>query len=353
MGKETVSDAVGIKKGLKMQRRLLLIDGTNFFFKGAWGAATDLTCDGASVRFLYAFYQNLCSLLRAFEEKDWDVTAIVCWDGGHAERTRISTEAVKARIIPKTYKQERREAREALSEEEKQEKDGFIRQIGLAEEMLSYTRIGQCRVIGEEADDLVGSFCKQNLSRFDEIVLVTTDKDYYQLLWDKVRIYNSSKKEFIDKKYLQTKYGLDCAEQWVEVGALAGESGASSDTIYGVPGIGIMTACKLIQQYKSVDGILQSAKEFFKGFLAANGYDKFKTKIRAGEFKPSHLREAKVLAYQDVLEIALKLKAIHTDLDIPFPEIRPDWRKLEEFFNRLHFQFSQKNFGALLKRTES
>ena len=334
-----------------MQTRLLLVDGTNFFFKGNWGNY-DLTANGESVKYLYAFYINLCSLVRLFEKDDWETTTIVCWDGGHAERSRISNDAVKAGIIPKAYKQERREARELLSEAEKSEKNKFSRQLEIAEEFLSYTRIRQCRVYGEEADDLVGSFCKQNLGKFDDIVLVTTDKDYYQLLWDGVRIYNSSKKEFLDKKFLQSHYGLDCADQWVEVGALAGESGPTSDTIYGVPGIGTLVGCKLIQQYKSVEGIFKKAEEHFHDYLSKHGYETFREKIRSGEYKPSHLREARVLAYKDVLEVAFQLKKIHTDINVLIPKPTPNWRELEKFFNRMRFQFSQKNFNTLLRRGE-
>ncbi len=332
------------------RRRLLLIDGTNFFFKGTWSGNRVLTRDGTSVGYLYAFYVNVCSLLRLFEKDARDTLAVVCWDGGHAERTRISAAAVAAGIIPKTYKQERREARELLSDEEKRDRRGFIRQLETAEEFLSYTRIAQCRVHGEEADDLIGSLCRRGLGGFDDIVLVSTDKDCYQLLWDGVRIYNSGRKEFIDRKFLHDAYGLERAEQWVDVGALAGESGPSSDTICGVPGIGTTTGAGLIRRYGSAEGVLRHAEERFGDYIRKNGYDAFRSRIRSGEYRPKdHLREAKVLAYRDVLEIALKLKRINTELNLSVPAATPDWRGLEQFLSRMNFQFSRRNFDILLR----
>ena len=229
-----------------MKKRLLLVDGTNFFFKGNWGSH-DLTLNGESIKCLYSFHLNLPALIRKFEDNEWELTVILGWDGGYEERARISTEAVEAGIIPKSYKQERREAR-AQEDDEEKEKCNFIKQLSMAEELLSYTRICQVRIKGEEADDVIGSLCKSNLGKWDDIVIVTTDKDYYQLLWDGVRIYNSTRDEFYDKKMLFEKYGLENSNQWIDVGALAGETGPSSDTIYGVPGIGTLTACKLIKQ---------------------------------------------------------------------------------------------------------
>lgn len=329
-----------------MKKRLLIVDGTNFFFKGNWGTH-DLTLNGESIKCLYAFHLNIASLIRKFESEEWEVKTVVCWDGGHHERTRISSEAVKAGIIPKAYKQERREAH---SQDEEKEKCNFIKQLGMAEEMLKSTRVGQVRISGEEADDAAGSLCRSNLGKWDEIVLVTTDKDYYQLLWDGVKIYNSTKDEFYDKGLLSEKYGLDNAEQWIDVGALAGETGPSSDTIYGVPGIGTVTACKLIQQYKSIEKILKNAETYFKDYIDKNSFKTFRERLSSGEYKPSKLKEAKILANRELVEIAYTLKRIHTEMNIEIPEVNPDWRALESFFNKVKFKVSTKNFDTLLRR---
>jgi len=331
-----------------MKKRLLLLDGTNFFFKGSWGTH-DLTLNGESIKCLYSFYLNLPALIRQFEDPEWELTMVVGWDGGYTERTRISTEAVEAGIIPKAYKQERREARAQQDNGEK-EKCNFIKQLEMAEQFLKNTRIAQLRVKGEEADDVIGSLCKRNLGKWDDIVLVTTDKDYYQLLWDGVRIYNSTRDEFYDKNMLLEKYGLENADQWIDVGALAGETGPSSDTIYGVPGIGSVIACKLIRQYKNLEGVIKGAEAYFKDYIDKNGFMAFRERVISGEYKPSKLKEAKVLAYRELVRVAYKLKKMHTELEVEIPESTPNWRQLEEFFQKVRFNVSPKNFDTLLRR---
>lgn len=324
-------------------KRLLLIDGTNFFFRGSWGG--NLTFNGRNVKNLYSFVGNLCSLVRKFEDAGEDVDVVVCWDGGYDERLKISEEAVSSGLILKSYKQERREARENNAEDV-----DFTWQLKKAQEMLAYTRIRQCRIQGEEADDVVGSYCRANLGRFDEIDLVTTDRDYYQLLWEGVRIYNSTKDEYISMSDITMEYGITTPEQWIDVGAIAGESGSSSDTIYGVPGIGYKGASMLISRYGSIGGIMDSAETIYSQQLAEYGYEGFRQKVIDRSFKPKHLKEAMVLAYRDVLEIAYQLKRIHTHLDVSLYDTSPSWELLEEFFQSLRFKVSTNNFHTLLRK---
>ena len=320
---------------------LLLIDGTNFFFR-VW-AGQPLTWEGHDIKCLYSFHLNLCNLLRLFEKDGSKVTPIVCWDGGYTERLKISEEAVMKGLIPMTYKQARREQHGTL---ETNIGDDFIWQLQRAQEMLAFTRIGQCRIQGEEADDVVSSFCKSNLGKFSRIVLVTTDKDYYQLLWDGVEIYNSSKKIFLTKDHLKQEYGLENADQWVDVGALSGETG---DTIFGVPGIGYGTASKLIAKYGTMINLFEKSEDIFRDWIARYGRTEFQKQVFDGTFKTKSTKEAKCLAYKERLEVAWKLKKMHTELPVVLPEVHPNWEKLEEFFQKYRFQISEKNFHTLLK----
>ena len=57
-----------------MKSRLLLVDGTNFFFKGNWGTH-DLTLNGKSIKCLYAFHLNIAALVRMFEKDNWEELA--------------------------------------------------------------------------------------------------------------------------------------------------------------------------------------------------------------------------------------------------------------------------------------
>lgn len=335
-----------------MKNRLVLIDGVNFFYKGAWGGTTQLSIRGEDVTYIYAFMRNLVSLIRKFEEdeNDLNVKFAICWDGGYNERMRISSEAVQKGLIPKTYKQERREAREVEDEEQKKLNEEFKRQMNRVKELVAFTKLGSVFIRGEEADDLIGSLVMSNKDKFDEIILVTSDRDYYQLFYPNVKMYNSSKHEFRDIEYLKAEYNLDTPEQWVEVGALAGESGKSSDTIYGVPGISYITGSKLIAQYKTLDNLYKETKigladdlnKFNNDAMALYKAVKDKT-YKLKQFK----KELSVLAYKEIVEIAKQLKQIRTWLDIPFPQGNAHFSDLTNAFSDMSFQMGTRDLDLL------
>lgn len=331
-------------------KRLVLIDGINFFYKGAWSGTTQLSVKGENVTYIYAFMRNLVSIIRKFTEEGIKSTFVICWDGGYNERMRISSEAVAKGLIPKTYKQERREAHEADDEETKQLNEEFRKQLNKVKELVAYTKVGTAFVKGEEADDLIGSYVVSQKDNFDEIILITSDRDYYQLFYPNVKMYNSSSHEYRDIDYLRSEYNLTSPEQWVDVGALAGESGKSSDTIYGVPGISYITGSKLISTYKTLDNLLADAEKELKEDIGKyNGdvkalYEAVKNK----EYKlKHHKKELSVLAYKDVVKVAKQLKQIRTWLNFPMPQ--PDSRiyELTTAFSDMSFQMGSKDLELL------
>lgn len=319
-------------------KRLILIDGINFFYRGVWGGTGVYNLQGEDMSYVLAYFRNISSLIKRFGTID-ENKYIICWDGGYDERLRISSEAVAKGLIPKSYKQERRESHLIEDPEEKAKAESFMRQMQVAKNLTGYTIIGQMWKKGEEADDLIGSYSVKYKDDYDEILLVTTDKDYYQLLTDKVRIFNSGKCEYKDLNYLKTEYDLNNGDQWVDVGALAGESGKSSDTIYGVPGIGYATAAKLIAQYENLDNLIITAKKNLQNDILKCGsiknlYDKVKSKeYKLKEFK----KEMYVIAHEEIVDLAKKLKQIRTFLNLPLPELNPSWIELDKCFKNMGF----------------
>ena len=329
-------------------RRLILIDGTNFFFKGSF--AGNLTVNGKSVKYIYAFFRNIISLIKIFENDCDEAVFICCWDSGHDERTRLSEEAVKNGLIPKAYKQERRESRQVVTEEEKKEREDFLNQLKEIQYIFKYTKIRQAKIIGEEADDIVGSFVFSQKNNFDEIILISSDRDYYQLLEDKVKIYNTNKKIFITKDFLKSEYGLSDNNQWVDVGALAGELGPSSDTIYGVPGLGYISASKLISQYGNIEKLINFCKELFsKEIEKYGGVKKLKEAFEKGEFKvKDHRRELFIIFYEEIINLAYKLKKIRTWLDVSIPENSSNWKIIDSYIHQNKFRISSDDFDRLI-----
>lgn len=331
-------------------KRLVLIDGINFFYKGAWSGTTQLSVKGENVTYIYAFMRNLVSIIRKFTEDDSKSTFVICWDGGYDERMKISSEAVAKGIIPKTYKQERREAHESDDAETKALNEEFRRQLNKVKELVAYTKVGTMFVRGEEADDLIGSYVVSQKDNFDEIILITSDRDYYQLFYPNVKMYNSSTHEYRDIDYLKKEYNLSCPEQWVDVGALAGESGKSSDTIYGVPGISYITGSKLIAEYKSLDNLFhESEKELKEDIEKYNGnVMALYLAVKNKDYKlKHHKKELSVLAYKDVVKVAKQLKQIRTWLGFPLPTSDSRIYELSNAFSDMSFQMGSKDLELL------
>lgn len=332
-----------------MKKRLVLIDFQNFLFRCMH--IKGLKSKNENVHVVYGFFKNIIELMKEMEDNgNYECEYVVCHDGGYDKRYELSSNAVKMGIIDKTYKEDRRYKAQFLSEEEKKEKEDNKRQAEIIKQILVFTKIKQAYYQGEEADDIAGSLAKQNEDFYDSVVLVTSDQDYYQLINHKTSIYNSIKKEFIDLKNFQKKYDLDCGEQWIDKGALQGDSG---DTIIGLHGCGPIKSISLVKKHKSIENILKFAKEQTKELLLQNNNNlkelcekvynkKIKTKIDKLYFQ--------ALESEEKLKLAYELKKIHTDLKIDLFGGISDQNRLSIEFENLEFHFKDSDFVKLINK---
>src|SRR5690606_31991682 len=157
-------------------------------------------------------------------------------------------------------------ARHAAAPVYKAEREGapdiLRQQMGLVREVLDALGIQQVECPGWEADDLIATAAKQLVARGDEVVIVTGDRDSYQLVADphvKV-LYNRrgvSDYALYDEAGILDKTGVTPA-LYPQYAALRGDT---SDNLPGVPGVGEKTAAKLINQYGGLDGIFAHVDE--------------------------------------------------------------------------------------------
>ena len=112
-------------------------------------------------------------------------------------------------------------------------------------------------MLNYEADDLIATYTRQILEKGDKVTIVSSDKDLMQLLKSGVRIYDPMKSKVIGLNEVKDKFGVD-PNKVIDVQALAGDS---SDNVPGVPGIGVKTAAELINKYKTLEELLEKAKE--------------------------------------------------------------------------------------------
>lgn len=102
-----------------------------------------------------------------------------------------------------------------------------------------------------EADDILGMVSKFGADNNMDVIIASSDRDMYQLISDSTYIFSPKNKELLDLNWLQDNYKLN-PQQWIELKMLQGDR---SDNIPGVPGIGEVTALKLMQEFGSIDGI--------------------------------------------------------------------------------------------------
>ncbi len=192
--------------------------------------------------------------------------------------------------------------------------------IPYIKEILEGFRIPYYQVDYYEADDVIGTLAYKLEPKSYNVYLMTSDKDYLQLLDEKVLLYKPKTKlrdiDIIDLERFRQDYGLDDPKQFIDVLALAGDT---ADNIPGVPGVGEKTALKLIREYHDLDR------------LYAN-IDKIKGKLK------ERLIENKEQAY-----LSRKLATILTDApvdidekDIEFKGI--DAQRLIKVFKELEFK---------------
>ena len=175
---------------------------------------------------------------------------------------------------------------------------------------------------GYEADDLIGTVAQKAVTQGFSVIMVTGDKDFVQLVTDRITIWDPMKDETIDHETVVRKNGLEPG-QMLDVLGLAGDS---SDNIPGVPGVGPKTAITLLKSFSNMDTL----------------YD------RIHEVKALKQRE-KLLAYKDQALMSRELAKINThapiDIDIAaFQLDPPDNEALAKIFKELEFRQLQKAY---------
>ena len=193
--------------------------------------------------------------------------------------------------------------------------------VPIIKEILAAYRIPVLEVQGYEADDIIGTLAQQADERGIETYMMTPDKDYGQLVTERVRMYRppmgrNSEAEILGPEEVKKKWGLQSPRQVIDMLGLMGDA---VDNIPGCPGVGEKTAQKLIEEFGSIENLLDSTSKL-KGAL--------REKV---ENNVEQIKQSKWLATicKDV-PIALDMDALQVK--------EPDSEKLQELFRRLEFR---------------
>lgn len=171
------------------------------------------------------------------------------------------------------------------------------------------------RVEGVEADDVIGTLCRQASEKGLQVLVSTGDKDITQLVNDNVTLVNTMSGSILDRDGVKTKFDV-YPEQIIDYLALVGDA---SDNIPGVPKVGAKTAAKWLNLYDSADGIISHAEEI-------GG--------KVGESLRENIQQ---------LQLSRQLATIRQDVDLPveLTDLKPtaaDTDCLRELYSRFELR---------------
>ena len=277
---------------------LFLVDGSNNLYRAYYAIRNLTNSAGFATNAVYGFTQMLRKLL-----KDHDPTSIaVAFDEG-----RSTVRA--AQFVD--YKKDRKPMPDDLSV-----------QIPLLYEVLEGFRIPIIRASEWEADDFMGSLACIARDRGYDVLLATSDKDFFQLVGDHISLYHTGREIVYDAKGVEEVFGLP-PDKVVDVMAIWGDA---IDNIPGVPGIGEKGAKGLIQQFGTLEGVYENL-------------DQIK---RASQRKTLEENRERAFLSRDLAKIKCDL-----EVKIDFDALKrqdPDRTKLHDVFSRLEFASLMQEF---------
>jgi len=218
-------------------RRLVLVDGHSLLHRAFHALPPLTTPEGKPIGAVYGLARML---FKVFGELEPTFTGVAMEAKGPTFRHKEF----------EAYKEHRPEMDKALEA-----------QIENAHRLLKTLGVPLYIAEGYEGEDLIASLIKQAGEKVDEVIIVTGDKDLFQLVGGRVRVFvperGLSEGEFYGSKKVAEKMGIK-PEQVVDFKALCGDP---SDNIPGVRGIGEKTAKKLLQKYGSLTETYRHLKE--------------------------------------------------------------------------------------------
>ena len=207
---------------------LYLIDGHNVLYRTFYGVPRLTAPDGTPTNAVLGVARILLKILR--EEKPDAVAAVF-----------DSREPTSRHALFPEYKANRLKVPEDLAT-----------QIPLVDELIDALGVARLSVPGVEADDLIGTLARRAEEKGMDVVIVSSDKDLYQLVSSRVKVRDGLKEHTVGEAQVEEVFGVPPGKV-ADLLALAGDP---SDNVPGVPGIGEKTASEMIREFGSLSEVL-------------------------------------------------------------------------------------------------
>ncbi|MBS2038027.1 DNA polymerase I [bacterium] len=276
-----------------MAGRLVLVDGTGLIYRAYFALPSNLaTKDGLHTNAILGFSTMFNKLL---QRRSVEFGAVVFDPPGGSFRQAEYSE----------YKAQRDKA-----------PDDLIEQLPWIDKVVQAYRFPILRVPGFEADDVIGTLAERARLAGHEVLIISSDKDFAQLIGEQVKMWETIRDVVFDRELVQKKWGV-YPEKFVDYLALIGDK---VDNIPGVPGIGAKGAQQLLEQYGSLQVMLEAEVSGKNGKLLK-------------EFKDQALLSQRLATIQTNVPLPIELADLR--LDAPDSLILNELHRSLEFYSLL------------------
>jgi len=298
-----------------LKSAVYLVDSSSYIFRAYYAIRAGLTApDGTPTHATYGFVQMVLSLLDIYQPHH----CVFIWD--------TKEKGFRHNIFPE-YKANRSAPPEDL---------GI--QIDNSKKFLETLALPQLEKIGFEADDIIATLVAKNPET--NFVIVTGDKDLLQMVGENVWCLDTMKQKWLNRQEAIEKFGVP-PEKIVAVQALSGDS---VDNIPGAPGVGPKTAADLINFYKDLPSVLQTAK------MRHANPDLLKNLEKSDPLKGKKIESIA----QNIEKVELSLKLVSLSHDAPvethvdtFHQGKVEATQLQSFCERLGFEKLREKIKTL------
>ena len=278
---------------------LVLVDGSGYIFRAFHALPPMTRADGVPVNAVFGFTNMLARFMAAHVGTH---LAVVFDAGSHTFRNRIYDQ----------YKAQRPDPPAEL-----------IPQFKLVRDATAAFGVACVELEDWEADDLIAAYAKAGVAMGADVTIVSSDKDLMQLVRPGVTMLDPIKQKTIGPDEVREKFGVG-PDRVIDVQALMGDS---VDNVPGVPGIGPKNAAELINQYGTLEAVLDAAETM----------------------KPSKRRD-NLITYAEAARISKKLVTLCDEAPMPLPieamrSVELDRTKLSDWLHGMGFRSTALRLG--------
>ena len=285
----------GEEPQLKKHDKVLLIDGLNLFFRN-FAMMNMVNPDGIHIGGLGGFFRSLGAMIR--QTQPTSVYVVFDGAGSTTNRKNLLSEYKGKRNLQRITNWD---AFDSLEEEHDSKVDQIVRVI----QYLKLLPVKTTIIDKVEADDIIAVLSKKLVEKYNSTCfIVSSDKDFLQLVTDKIILYRPMEKEYYTPKVVKEKFGVS-PQNFILYKTLLGDN---SDNIPGVKGLG-------------VKGIFKKFPELQEQDLTLNNIFEISTR----KFK-DHVVYSRIIQDQDKIETSYKV------MDLGDPMVN---KKEEEYLNDL------------------